>query len=313
MVPEGLLAVDKPGGMTSFDVIRRLKRATGTREIGHTGTLDPLATGVLCLCFAWSRKLIRFLDDDHKVYRTVGRLGIVTDTSDRDGQILAERPVEVTEDELRAVLVQFVGVVQQRPSPYSAIKIAGRRAYERARQGEAVETPLRTVRIDAIELEAFDLPRFTLRVACGKGTYVRTLCRDIGEALGCGAHVTELRRLESGSVTLERALTLPAIERRLVDGLDLPLVTPFDMLGHLPALALPAETLRSLACGQRPRIPLQVTPPTELRAGHPIRLTLEGSSELLAVAEGMAEEDGSFALRPLRVHPQALAKATGRT
>jgi tRNA pseudouridine55 synthase len=296
-----MLVVDKPKGISSFDVIRRLRGPLKTRSIGHTGTLDPAATGVLCLCLGWATKLIQFLDDDHKVYRAVMRLGTVTDTDDGEGHVRHMSDMVVSAEELEAVLPSFVGLTSQRPPAFSAIKVNGRRSYRAARKGKRIELPRRTVRIDRIELLRFDWPDATLVVTCGKGTYIRSLARDMGARLGCGAHLAGLRRLVSGRATIQEALNLETIFTRLEQGQVLPIKSPLKMLSHLERLELSSDDSRRLRQGQRPHLDDTSLGWTK---GTLVRVTEEGSDELVAVGRVVGGGSQRFRVQPVKVRPQ---------
>ena len=184
----GILIIDKPQDWTSMDVCARLRRCLGERRIGHAGTLDPMATGVLPVFVGRATRAVEFASEGQKEYLAGLRLGLVTDTQDTSGAVLEERPAAVTPGELEAVLPRFRGPIQQVPPMYSAIKIQGKKLYERARKGREVERPPRPITIHSLTVEDVLGPdRFLIRVRCSKGTYVRTLCHDIGQALGCGA------------------------------------------------------------------------------------------------------------------------------
>jgi tRNA pseudouridine55 synthase len=195
---DGVLVLDKPAGLSSAAAVDRVKRALGADRAGHGGTLDPIATGVLPVCLGAATKLAPYLLADDKAYEADGVLGVATDTLDRTGRVIAERPVAVDEAALRAALARRTGEQDQVPPAFSALKQGGVRMYERARAGEQVELAPRRIRIDRIELLAFEPPRFRIAVACGKGTYIRSLIRDLGDDVGCGAHLAELRRTRSG-------------------------------------------------------------------------------------------------------------------
>jgi len=206
----GLLVIDKPAGMTSRDVVNHVQRwfPRGTK-IGHTGTLDPLATGVLVICVGAATKLADVVQAMGKTYHSRFQLGSTSDTDDADGTVtLVPAAAPPTEEELRATLTTFVGEVEQLPPAYSALKVAGRRAHDLARRGEAVELKPRTVRIDAVRLLGYDWPFADVEVDCGKGTYIRAIARDLGAKLGCGGLVQTLRRTRVGSFTAEQALGL---------------------------------------------------------------------------------------------------------
>lgn len=211
----GVINIYKIKGFTSHDVVAKLRGMLGQKKIGHTGTLDPEATGVLPVCLGSATKLCDFLTEKEKEYIARIRLGVVTDTQDMTGRILEEKEVAVTREEAVAALERFLGDYDQIPPMYSAIKINGKKLYELARQGKEVERKARRVRINAVELLAFEPPFLTVRVSCSKGTYIRTLCHDAGQALGCGAAMEELERSRSGSFRKEDAITLEELQKRL--------------------------------------------------------------------------------------------------
>ena len=209
---DGFLILDKATGMTSQQALTRIRRALKVKKLGHTGTLDPLATGVLPIALGEATKLIPYLEEDTKRYQVTGRLGETTDSYDSDGQILRRvDPSGIDRGQLEAAVQGFLGNQEQIPPAYSAIKFQGRPLYDYARKGEEVELRPRRVHFERLELESFALPDFKLQIFCSKGTYVRSLIHDIGERLGCGAHVTQLRRMASGRFDLERALSLESL------------------------------------------------------------------------------------------------------
>ena len=203
--PSGLLLVDKPHGITSHDAVSRVRRSLGIRKVGHSGTLDPLATGLLVMGVGRGTRLLRFLSEFPKLYEGTGVLGVETTTLDAEGDIVRGAPVAVTEPELRAAVASFVGDIEQAPPAYSAVKVGGERSYKAARRGEAVDSPSRRVHVYAFNVRRFDPPRFDFRVRCSGGTYVRSLVADVGHALECGAHVTALRRTAVGPFGVEEA------------------------------------------------------------------------------------------------------------
>jgi len=203
--PSGLLLVDKPHGITSHDAVSQVRRALGVRKVGHAGTLDPMATGLLVMGVGRGTRLLRFLGEFPKLYEGTGVLGVETTTLDAEGDVVREAPVAVTEPELRAAIASFVGDIEQAPPAYSAVKVGGERLYRAARRGEAVEAPPRRVHVYAFNLRRFDPPRFDFRVRCSGGTYVRSLVADVGHALGCGAHLAALRRTAVGPFGVEEA------------------------------------------------------------------------------------------------------------
>lgn len=227
----GFLNIDKPSGCTSHDVVNTVRRLLGQRRVGHAGTLDPLATGVLVLGVGHGTRLIEYLAATRKTYRADIRLGRTTTTDDSAGEVLQERPVHADAAGVRAALQQFTGTIAQVPPAFAAVHVAGTRAYVRARRGEAVAPAPRQVTIHRLDVLALQLPRLTIEVECSTGTYVRALARDLGEALGCGAHLAALTRTRVGSFALQDAIAGDALADRIAHAgwqdtllpLDLPL------------------------------------------------------------------------------------------
>lgn len=201
----GLLLIDKPAGITSHDAVARVRRTLGVRKAGHSGTLDPAATGLLLIGVGRATRLLRFLGELPKVYQGTGHLGVETDTLDATGTIVRESPVDVAEEELASAMGRFVGEIEQIPPAYSAVKVAGERMYRAARRGESVEAAPRQVHVEGFDLTGFHSPRFDFEVTCSAGTYVRTLVADVGTQLGCGAHLKRLRRTAIGPFKVEDA------------------------------------------------------------------------------------------------------------
>ena len=244
----GLVVVDKPVGWTSHDAIARLRRIYGQRRVGHAGTLDPDATGVLLVGLGQVTRLLRFLQATTKIYRGEVMFGVATSTLDAAGDVLDRVPMAVTDDDVEGALVRFRGEIEQIPPMVSAGKVEGRRLHELARAGEEVDRPHRRVRIDRLELEQFEpgpYPVATLIVECSSGTYVRSLAADLGAALGGCAHLCALRRLRSGSFTLDEARSLDEIERDPDDALRAPLVAARD----LEQITVDDEQARAVAHG----------------------------------------------------------------
>ena len=205
---QGIVVVDKPQDWTSQDVTARLRRVFGTRRIGHGGTLDPMATGVLPVFVGRATRAVEFFEHAEKTYEAVLRLGVATDTEDITGTVLEEKEVSVTEEELLQVLSRFRGEIMQVPPMYSALKVDGRKLCDLARKGQTVERKPRPITIFELEMLSFDGVEANLRVRCSKGTYIRTLCKDIGEALGCGGCMAALRRVQAGEYTISEAVPL---------------------------------------------------------------------------------------------------------
>ncbi|WER47187.1 tRNA pseudouridine(55) synthase TruB [Cupriavidus sp. WKF15] len=250
----GVLLLDKPLGLSSNDALVRAKRLLRALKAGHTGTLDPLATGLLPLCFGEATKFSQDLLEADKTYEAVVRLGQKTTTGDAEGEVLAERPVACDRAGLDAAIARFIGEIDQIPPMHSALKKDGRPLYEYARAGQTVERPARRITIHAIDILDCALPQapsFTMRVKCSKGTYIRTLAEDIGEALGCGAHLTGLRRIAVGDLTLEGAVTLEQIDAQ-PDEARPAMLAPVDaLLQRCPPVTLDAEASSRFLQGQR--------------------------------------------------------------
>ncbi len=250
--PEGLLNIDKPGGMTSHDVVNRVRRVAGVRRVGHAGTLDPLATGVLLLCLGRATRLVEYVMGLPKTYEAAVRLGQSTDTYDADGRVVAERPCAVTLANLDQALPQFRGPLQQTPPIYSAIKKGGQPLYKLARQGVDVVVTARAVTVYELDVLDFSPPMVTLRITCSSGTYIRSLAHDLGEVLGCGGHIAGLRRTAVGGFTTNTAVHLDYL-------------TPENLKRWL----LPSDT----AVGHLPRIDVSEAEAAQLLQGQPIPRT----------------------------------------
>ena len=211
----GIIIIDKPGGWTSMDVCAKLRGILKTKKIGHAGTLDPMATGVLPVFVGQATRAVSFAESGRKEYAATLRLGQVTDTQDTTGETLEEHPVKVSMDDLRAVLGRFTGDIVQIPPMFSAVKIGGQKLYDLARQGKTVERQPRPVTVYELEVtEQLSLTDFSLRILCSKGTYVRTLCHDIGQALGCGGCMASLRRTMAAGFTLAECCTLDEVQQQ---------------------------------------------------------------------------------------------------
>ena len=207
----GILLVDKPADWTSNDVVQKLRGVLHERRIGHAGTLDPMATGLLTVFVGRATRAVEFAEHDRKRYLAGLRLGLITDTQDITGTILEKREVNVTRDELDSVLKRFLGNITQTPPMYSAVKVHGQRLYKLAREGKCVERAARSISIFRLDLMSFAEDQILLDVSCSKGTYIRTLCHDIGDALGCGGCLSSLRRTEAGIFSVSQARTMDDI------------------------------------------------------------------------------------------------------
>jgi tRNA pseudouridine55 synthase len=292
MTIEGILVVDKPGGVTSFDVVRRIRHATRTRRVGHGGTLDPLASGVLPICLGEATKLAQFLLDADKAYEVTLCLGVETDTLDADGAVTARHDASgVGAAELEAALAPLTGAIRQVPPAYSALKRDGKPLYAYAREGHPIEAEARHVVVHELGLTSWGGPHAaSLHVRCSKGTYVRSLVADLGRALGVGAHVTALRRTASGPFTLAGARPLADVLATLGEGAagaaggGLPLVSLEAALAHLPRCFADEGAARDLAQGRR--VPWQALRGTAPDAPAGLRhCVLRPDGRLLAVAE----------------------------
>ncbi len=247
---DGVLLLDKPQGLTSNAALQTARRLLNAAKAGHTGTLDPMASGLLPLTFGEATKFSQMLLDADKTYEAQICLGVDTDSGDADGAVVATRAVEVDTAQLQTALARFRGEIDQVPPMYSALKRDGKALYEYARAGIEVEREARRVTIHALELLDFSGDRFSIRVDCSKGTYIRSLAMDIGAALGCGAHLCGLRRTRIGRFDLARAVTLDALEGVPPDGRDA-LLEPVDALvAHLDAVLLDADEARALLQGR---------------------------------------------------------------
>ena len=215
---DGVLNIRKEKGYTSFDVVAKLRGILRMKKIGHTGTLDPEAEGVLPVVLGKATKLVDLLTEKQKTYEALLHLGLETDTQDMTGKVLREQPVNVTEEEAIAVIRSFLGEQQQIPPMYSALKVDGKKLYELAREGKTVERKPRTVHFYEIEIKKIELPYIRFSVTCSKGTYIRTLCHDIGQKLGCGGCMEELIRTRSGNFDLEDSMTLAQVEEAVKNG-----------------------------------------------------------------------------------------------
>ena len=246
----GIIVIDKETGFTSHDVVAKMRGICGQRKIGHTGTLDPLATGVLPVCLGSATKLCDMLADKDKEYVAELLLGVETDTQDVTGQVLARRPVEVSEDGVRSVAASFVGEYLQVPPMYSALKVDGKKLYELARAGKEVERKARPVNIYELEVLECDFPIVRMRVVCSKGTYIRTLCADMGERLGCGGTMQSLRRTRVGRFSLKDACSLGRLQQWKDEGRLGQALSPVDsVFQDCPALHVQGEGCRLLDNG----------------------------------------------------------------
>ncbi|WP_068807412.1 tRNA pseudouridine(55) synthase TruB [Thauera phenolivorans] len=292
---DGVLLLDKPQGLSSNTALQTARRLFNAAKAGHTGTLDPMATGLLPLTFGEATKFSQMLLDADKTYEAEVRLGVDTDTGDAEGTVLATRPVAVERAALEAVLSRFRGEIEQIPPMYSALKRDGKPLYEYARAGIELERPSRRVTIHVLELLDFDGERFRIRVGCSKGTYVRSLAMDIGAALGCGAHLSALRRTGIGPFEVAEAVTLERLESADETGRDRLLAPADALVRHLGAITLDAGVAAALLQGR-------VVRPGAADAGGTL-VRVYGPHGFLGLA--VWQEDGGLAPRRL------IATATG--
>ena len=256
----GVLLLDKPLGLSSNDALQKAKRLYRAEKAGHTGTLDPLATGLLPLCFGAATKFSQISLDADKTYRATLKLGVTTTTADAEGDVLQRRDVNVTRAQVQAACVQFTGLIQQVPPMHSALKRDGKPLYEYARAGIEVEREARAVTIHHIAIIDGDHDAWTIDVRCSKGTYIRTLAEDIGNALGCGAHLSALRRTGSGALTLDGAHTLEQLAAMTDAERDAALMAADALLADWPVVRLGTEDAGRFLTGVRHRLPLPDAP-----------------------------------------------------
>jgi tRNA pseudouridine55 synthase len=294
---DGVLLLDKPPGMSSNDALQKARRLFSAEKAGHTGTLDPMATGLLPLCFGEATKFSADLLAADKTYVATLRLGACTDTGDAEGRITAEFPVNVDETAFRQILPAYTGRISQVPPMYSALKRDGKPLYELARQGIEVEREARGVVIHVLELLHFAGLEATVRVRCSKGTYIRTLAEDIGKALGCGAHLTALRRTEVGDLVLPKALTLAEIEACEESARGALLLPVDSLLQGLPAVALEGDAVSRFSHGN----------PVAAEVSGLCRVYAEG--QLLGL--GLGHTDGQ--VHPKRLVAQAVGEPVNET
>lgn len=298
----GFLVIDKPRGVTSFDVVRTIRRTLKVRRVGHCGTLDPMATGVLPVAIGEATRLVEFVMDGVKIYRGTLKLGETTDTQDAEGTILSRSPVAGIDHPLLAeAFASLVGPIEQLPPMYSALKRDGVPLYELARKGIEVERKVRAITVYRLEICDVDLPFVTFEVTCSKGTYVRTLAHDLGARLGCGAHLTALRRLQSGAFSEAEAVPLDSLQN--VAPQDVQLLPVASALAALPVLDLSPEAALRLKNGVPPQRSEVNTDESFPETGTIVSLCRD--RQLIAVArfdpERTVEPRGDFVL--LRVFP----------
>ncbi len=285
----GVLVVDKPSGPTSHDVVARVRAGMRIKRAGHTGTLDPLASGVLVVCVGEATKLAGYLTHSEKEYDCTARLGVTTDTHDATGRVLEERPVDVTRERLEEVLERFRGHITQIPPMFSALKKGGKRLYKMARRGEVVEREPRAVTVSRLEITRFEPPEVDLLVVCGKGMYVRTLLHDLGQELSCGAMLSRLVRTRVGNLALEQAVSHDDLTAARTSedrqALRLKLVSPSEAMSHYPAVRLDQRKVRMVGHGRMLGLgEVAQAGGGGLRSGQVVRL-LDETGRLVAMGE----------------------------
>jgi tRNA pseudouridine55 synthase len=302
----GALNLDKPAGMTSHDAVQQLRRLFGTSQVGHTGTLDPDASGVLPILLGSATRFAEFLQHLGKTYRTVARLGVVTDTQDAGGQVLDTSDLQPDPEAVQAALLGFLGEGEQVPPMYSAVRIDGRRLYELAREGKSVERPPRRIHVDSIDEIQYQYPSLSFRITVSSGTYIRTICHDLGQELGCGAVMAELRRVGSGPFTLDSAFSLEELGRRCEQERHAAVLSLEEIFAFLPEVRVLPDAERRVGHGQQVgRRDLESLP--ALGEGQRVRiLALDG--RMLAMGESR-RQDGLIVIAPVRVLPERMHRA----
>jgi tRNA pseudouridine55 synthase len=291
----GALVVDKPVGMTSHDVVQAIRNGTGLRRAGHTGTLDPRASGVLVILVGPAVRLSEYVSASDKRYQAIIRLGGSTDTFDAEGLVTPTKdPVTVTEAQFETALQTFVGEIEQTPPPYSAVKVQGRKAYEMAREGEEVELAPRKITVHHLEVLEWAPPEVVIDVHCSSGTYVRSLANDLGVMLGCGAYLVGLRRTKSGRFSLRDSVPLRKLQEAFTAGNWYQYLIPAaEALGDWPAVELNPDEVEGVRHGHRVKV-----------VGEPTETKVRGVStqgELVALMEITINEDGSREWQPKKV------------
>jgi tRNA pseudouridine55 synthase len=291
----GVLVVDKPVGMTSHDVVQVIRNGTGLRRAGHTGTLDPRASGVLVVLVGPAVRLSEFVSASDKRYQAIIRLGSTTDTFDADGKLTQPaQPVNVTEEQFEKVLATFVGEIEQIPPPYSAVKVQGRKAYEMAREGEEVELAPRKITVHHLEVLEWAPPEVVIDVHCSSGTYVRSLANDLGAALGCGAYLVGLRRTKSGRFSLREAAPLRKLQEAFHAGNWYQYLIPAaEALAEWPAVELSPDDVENVRHGHR------VKAGPDAKPGSVRGVSTQG--ELVAIMALATGETGDLEWQPKKV------------
>ncbi|MBW6484930.1 MAG: tRNA pseudouridine(55) synthase TruB [Syntrophobacterales bacterium] len=294
----GVVVIDKPSGMTSHDVVARVRRISGISKVGHTGTLDPLATGVLPVCLNEATKLVQFLANDGKEYRATLLLGVRTDTLDTEGSVLSREVPLVSREQVETVLKNFIGKLKQTVPRYSAVKVKGRALYDWTRRGIDVEPPEREVEIYDVRINEFSLPEVVFTVSCSKGTYIRSLCAEAGEALGCGGCMSGLRRTRSGMFNLDSAIALDGLLQEEGWAQAATKLTPLvELLPEFPLIEVDRPLAEKLKNGYQPtgEVLLRYHIPF-LAEGDVVKLVTD-ESRLVAVARMLCSSEELFSDR----------------
>lgn len=287
----GLLIVDKPVGPTSHQIVGQVRRGTGIRKVGHAGTLDPRASGVLVLCLGAATRLSEYLSGTTKEYEALVRFGISTRTFDTDGEVTQRSNRAPSRKEIEAILPKFRGEIEQQPPPFSAVKVRGRKAYEIARAGKDPDLAPRTVRIERLEIQSYNAPDLSLVVECSAGTYIRSLAQDLGDEASTGAHLAGLRRTRAGPFRLADATAMPMLEVGMLTGKWERFMRPAaDALPDLPSIAIDDELVEALRFGHR--IPAAVDSPAQAKA-------VDRQGELIAILDRV--EDSAWQPRKVFV------------
>lgn len=300
----GFIVIDKPEGPTSHGVVAAVRRILKVKKVGHTGTLDPFATGVLPVAVGEATKAIPYLDEAIKEYRAVMRLGTTTDTQDSTGRVTGSSGCSgITGGMISEAFDRFTGNISQLPPMYSAVKLNGIPLYKRARKGEEIERAAREITVHSISIHEIDLPLVTFSVVCSRGTYVRTLAADLGHFLGCGAHLTSLRRLRSGPFDEGRAVSLDVLqELRVKERISDLVITPLQSLAHLRELQLTADGARKVSNGRVPVTGDFTGDCTQiLHSGEKVRLSFGGRLAAVAEYEVSGGPEQEKTIRLLRV------------
>ena len=288
----GILLIDKPSGWTSHDVVAKTRRLTGQRKIGHTGTLDPMATGLLVLCLGDATRLVEYMTGHDKRYQGTIKLGVTTDTDDSEGRVTGQRPIPDIDDlALKRVAGQFTGAIMQRPPSFSALKVHGQRAYAIARRGGNPGVPARKVVLHAVQIERTSRAELSIAVHCGAGTYIRSLARDIGEALGCGAHLSSLRRTAVGRFKVAGATTIDTLQIAGPDSTPEMLAAVDEGVIDWPAAVLSGESSNMFTNGRDLKCARSIAGATTLVRAFNAEGRFIGVGELAAIGT----------LRPIKV------------